>query len=336
MKRKLISICITSFNRPKELRRCLESIKTKYEEQIEIVISEDLSPKREEIRQEIEEFKCKTRMLVHSNYNFKNLGYDRNLETLISLAQGDYILFVSDDDAIIEDGLNDVIETLSKHPEIPCLFSAYKSSDKKAQNREYNHSFMINCGKKSVSKYLYESILFSGLIFKKQYVDKISAERFVNLNYFQVYLFMKTIYEYGGYYRNCYLIECIGDGENGYGTTELSEKDPLLADRSSVYSDIRFNEGLVKIIKIFDSDENENIINMFSKEYSLRTYRGMSMARSLGKKELKKYWSMINNIGIKIKMPAPIYYVTLMILGSEKCDRMYEIPRKVLFSLRYN
>ena len=145
---------------------------------------------------------------------------------------------------------------------------------------------------------------------------------------------MKTIYHYGGYYRAIELVNCISDGENGYGTTELSKKDPLLADRKNIFSNIRFNEGLIKVIKIFDFEENENVILDFSKEYSLRTYRGMSAARKVGKKELKKYWKMIHDIGIYIYMPAPIYYRLLLIFGSNFNDFVFDIPRKILFKIR--
>lgn len=46
----ILSICITSYNRPNELYRCLKSIDVSNISDIEVVISEDKSPKREEIR----------------------------------------------------------------------------------------------------------------------------------------------------------------------------------------------------------------------------------------------------------------------------------------------
>ena len=44
-----ISICITSYNRPAQLKRCLESINTKYPNEIQVVVGEDRSPKWQEI-----------------------------------------------------------------------------------------------------------------------------------------------------------------------------------------------------------------------------------------------------------------------------------------------
>ena len=49
-----LSICITSYKRVKELRRCLDSIDSKSPEIVEVIVSEDCSPQREQIKAEVE------------------------------------------------------------------------------------------------------------------------------------------------------------------------------------------------------------------------------------------------------------------------------------------
>lgn len=98
----LISICVTSYSRVNELIRLLNSIDTKkYRSMVEVVIAEDKSPKRDEIRKAINDYKNNTNLVIRDYYNEKNLGYDRNLGNLIQLAHGDYIIFSSDDDTFI-------------------------------------------------------------------------------------------------------------------------------------------------------------------------------------------------------------------------------------------
>jgi glycosyltransferase involved in cell wall biosynthesis len=330
----LLSILITSYNRPNELRRCIEAIDTKYPNKIEVIPSEDLSPKREEIRAVLEDLKLKVPFELKPNYNESNLGYDRNLNKLISLAKGNFSLLCTDDDALIPGSIDEIIDFLEKQPNTPCLYTAYKSSDNKSTNRRYNHDFIIPKGINSVNKYLMDGILVSGLIFKTSLVKNISSDRFVNLNYYQIYLLMYTLYNYGGYYKSLTLINCIGDGENGYGTTELSKKNPLLANRKSIYSNLEFNKGLVKVIKLFDEDNHTDAITPFTKEFALRRYRGMSAARRQGKTDLRKYWEKATTIGIPMVNPAPIYYKMLMLFGSDLCDVIFELPRKLLFTIR--
>jgi len=108
-----ISICITSYNRPCELKRCLNSIDIKdYQNSVEIVVSEDCSPLKDEIYKVVHQYASKSKIEVIYNSNKTNLGYDCNLEKLISLARGKHILLMSDDDGFIKGSLDKIIEQL--------------------------------------------------------------------------------------------------------------------------------------------------------------------------------------------------------------------------------
>ena len=96
--RRLISICITSYKRINELKRCIESVDSKYTEKIEIIVSEDCSPLKNEIRTMVEECANYIPYTIVFNSNENNLGYDRNLKKLMTLANGEYLFYISDDD----------------------------------------------------------------------------------------------------------------------------------------------------------------------------------------------------------------------------------------------
>ena len=53
--------------------------------------------------------------------------------------------------------------------------------------------FEIQAGEASAARYIYDAILFSGLIFRKEDVAGFDASRFKNHNYFQVYLFLEML-----------------------------------------------------------------------------------------------------------------------------------------------
>jgi glycosyltransferase involved in cell wall biosynthesis len=108
-----LSICITSYNRTKELKRCLESINSKkYADKIEIIISEDHSPQRNIIKKIVSNFALTSKYHLIFNSNEINIGYDNNLGKLIELANGQYILFLSDDDALMNNAIDTIIDCL--------------------------------------------------------------------------------------------------------------------------------------------------------------------------------------------------------------------------------
>jgi len=332
-RKPFLSICITSYNRVNELYRCLKSVDTVNRDLIEIIVSEDCSPKKEKIAQIVNRFISETDYYALYNTNVYNLGYDRNLEKLIDLAMGEYILFISDDDVFCAKALDKIIDTLR---EIDCsvAFSPFISSSTGFFKRKFKKTMLISHGIKNVKKYLYCSILFSGLIFKKNQIIGYSADKFKNLIYFQVYLFASVLYRNSGCYIDVPLVQCINDGENAFGLSDSSEKNLLLVDRKSIYSNLEYHKGLIKVIEIFDNENGTDLINSFSTEYSLRAYAGMSKARKAGNLEFINYWDKMKSLNIKLSLIPKIYYWALKILGYKVSDFIFQIPRKILLGFR--
>ena len=94
----LISICIPSYNRPKELDRLLNSIDNANKSLIQIVICEDKAPKRKDVRVVVENFKTETSYSVKYVENVENLGHRANFRECIKKAEGEFIVFMGDDE----------------------------------------------------------------------------------------------------------------------------------------------------------------------------------------------------------------------------------------------
>jgi abequosyltransferase len=329
----LFSICITSYNRVDELYRCLNSIDAIHPEEIEIVISEDCSPKKDEIHQMVEKFISETSYKVKYNSNIENIGYDQNLGKLINLANGNYILFISDDDMFLKGGIDKLINFTNKN-NFSVAFTPYFHQKTGVMGREYSKTFLIEGGFSGVRKHLFDSILFSGLIFKRDKVINYQPKRFKNLIYSQVYLFCTMLLTGRGFYINIPLIHCIEDGENAFGLNESGERNEIMANRSSPLSNLEYHKSLIKIIKIFDEENKTNLINFFSREYSLRSYTGMLIARKIGQCELRKYWDGMNSLGIKIHTVSFIYFYMLLFFGSRFSNTLSFLPKKILLKIR--
>lgn len=327
----VLSICITSYKRVRELQRCLESIKTIYSQSIEIVVSEDHSEQRDLIREMVRIYSDSSKISTRYNSNEVNLGYDRNLQTLIGLAKGKYILFLSDDDSLIECSLDKIIELLLAQ-QLNVAFTPFIRE--KIIKRNYRDFFILEKGAKSIRKHLLDAILFSGLIFRKELVVSYSAERFVNLNYFQVYLFLSVVFEHDGAYINIPLVNCNEDGENAFGIASSSKKNALLSDRESVFSNLEFHKGLIETIRIFEQDKKTDILTGFSKEYSLRSYQGLSKARKSGIRVFRNYWKLLTSLDIHLSWLVYFYYSLLLVMGSRLSDMVIAIPKSSLLWLR--
>lgn len=316
----VLTIGITSYKRVKELERCIKSIKTKHIDDIEILISEDKSPLSKEIGEMVKDFATTSEFNIRFTTNDINLGYDMNLGAIIKKSSGDYIFFMSDDDAIAEGCLDEIVQFIKTSPTCGVLYSPFLHTQNGKLDRVRGKNHYIEAGEKSASRFLYDSILFSGLIFKKEYVEKYDSSRFKNHNYFQVYMFLQMMLHYGGYYFEKPSVMCIGDGENAYGISESSGGNAILANRKSIKSNLEFNKTLIKVIRMFDEDEGTHVIDSFAKQYSLHSYAGLSRARDEGTTYFKEYWEILKGLDIKRYPITNVYYALLLVLGRKKTD----------------
>jgi glycosyltransferase involved in cell wall biosynthesis len=99
----LISVCIPSYNRLKDLKACVASViaaANLYNEPIEILVSDNASP-------DLTSEWLKAQKTNNKNVTFrfwtneKNIGAIKNIKKLITNSNGDYLFFLTDDDLIL-------------------------------------------------------------------------------------------------------------------------------------------------------------------------------------------------------------------------------------------
>lgn len=328
----ILTIGITSYKRIKELERCIKSVDTKSADDIEIIVSEDCSPLSKEIGELVESLSRQIPYELKFMPNEHNLGYDGNLGAIIKKSRGEYVFLMSDDDAFFPGFLDILIPFIKDNEKMNygVIYAPFVYDDTRCKDRNHGRDEAIEKGEANAASYIYDSILFSGLIFKKEYVQGYDASSFLNMNYYQVYLFLKMLLHHGAYYFAYPSVLCVGDGENAYGLSESSGGNPLLVDRTSVLSNLEFDNTLFKVIKRFDNEEGTRIFEEFEKQYSFRSYSLMSLARLHGKSFFKDYWKKLNNHGIKIYPIAKVYYVLLLLLGTKYSNKLTYFARRIV------
>lgn len=327
----ILSIGITSYKRIKELERCIKSVDTKFIEEIEIIVSEDCSPLSKEIGEHVNSLARNSKYELRFMPNEHNLGYDGNLGAIIQKSRGEFVFLMSDDDAFYPGFLDILIPFIKKekNKKYGVIYAPFVYSDTHRMDRNHRKEMPINAGENNASQYIYDSILFSGLIFKKEFVIGMDASSFLNMNYFQVYMFLKMIKHYGGYYFAQPSVLCVGDGENAYGLSESSGGNPLLVDRTSVLSNLEFDKTLFKVIRRFDEEEGTNVFKEFEKQYSFRSYSLMSLARLHGRDFFKDYWQQLCGRDIKIYPIAKVYYYLLLVFGTDISNKLTYFARRI-------
>lgn len=156
--RPLVSIGLTTYNRPKFLRNALECLTTQTYSNLEIIVSDDCSP-GEETQKVVKEFMEKDPR-IHFYRQEKNLTLPVNNLFVFEKATGEYFIWADDDDEWEKKFVETGVQALLKHPQYAAwCCSAYNIDSYGRVIRKLPRASRFSTTqnkKKDIIKYLFE------------------------------------------------------------------------------------------------------------------------------------------------------------------------------------
>lgn len=132
MEHKLLTIAIPTYNRPNDLDKSLTVVLPqikRFEQYIEFLVSDNASIKSNaDVIKKHKQQGYKIDYVIQDN----NLGMDGNFTFIYNYAKTKYVWMLSDDDLLIDNGIEIIIDVLLKNPEISSLYLGnvwYDASD---------------------------------------------------------------------------------------------------------------------------------------------------------------------------------------------------------------
>ena len=321
-----ISICIPSYNRPRVIQRLLESVDCDPSE-VEIVVCEDFSPRREEIRQKINLFKSTSRYRVNYLENPENLGYDGNIRKLIEVASGEFVLFIGDDDRFYPGALDKFIEFMKRNSDVGYVLRSYYGEHpnrtlemfkyfKKEQRLE---SSLENCS------FLFKrSVSIAGVTFKRSSALAVSTNKFDGTLLYQLYLVLEVAYKKPSVYCDipvCILAQTYREDKPNFGASNKESK--FEPGKVTPSNSIAFTQGFFEISKAFDVNHNTNITKLIRLDLSRYSYPILSIQRKNGFLHFIKYsYQLARKTQINKTWHYYFYVTILALLGEAFCDKM--------------
>ncbi len=183
--RPYFSICIPQYSRVKHLIHALNELQYSSFKNFEVCISDDVSPQHD--YDELEEWLKQSSL----NYNLRRREssgrYDKNLRSSLSLAKGDYLVLMGNDDCFENhDSLIQLKQKLEQSNEPDILIPNYQGFSDKQIVKRVNVERLYEGGVES-AKALYRSFAFvSGLIFKRSIFETYDSDRWDGTEMYQM------------------------------------------------------------------------------------------------------------------------------------------------------
>lgn len=332
-----VSICIPSYNRPAELLMLLQSINKECKNDLEIVISEDKSPKRLQIVDTVESFKRDSPFKINLYLNENNIGYDANIRQLVDIANGEFIIFMGDDDKFDTENLPRFIQFLKEHKELGYVLKTHTFIHKNGQRelfKYYPENKFFEKGEESYQSLFRKSVFISGFCLKREFALPFQTTRFDGGLLYQLYLLAEiTLHHPSAFCDVPFIIQDESlRGVPMFGSSE-TEKDLYTPGTVTVENSLNFMKGYFDITGFMDKKYSIKSTEFMKMNFSKYSYPVISIQRDKGRKVFSDYCKRLEeNIQINQSVYYYIYYYFLLLFGRKFCDQGIVSLKKMLGS----
>ncbi len=125
------SILIPSYNRPAELRRCISSVISGSFKDFEIIISDDNSPKKDEIKIVVKSFGSVEKIRFYQQAS--NLKEPGNKNFLVNQSRGKFNIVLGDDDTLVKEALLYLYNYIVTEPKSDIYGFGYRIVDERGR-----------------------------------------------------------------------------------------------------------------------------------------------------------------------------------------------------------
>jgi len=327
---KLISICIPAYNRPTELSRLLNSIDADGRN-IEIVIAEDRSPKRDEIRREVERFAQVSSYDIRYFENETNLGFDGNLRNLVDKAAGKYILFMGDDDIFVPSALDEYIRFLNENSDKKYILRSYLVRHENGQIEYFRYlpeTTVLKPDEETVAWLFKRSVTICGFTIDRAEAQKYSTSDLDGTLLYQVYMMAQVCQQNESIYCDIPVVEMVQTFRQDapmFGNSE-AEKSRYTPGSVSEDNSINFSKAYFEVTQYLDAQHGTNLTRLVRQDLSKYSYPFLSIQRKRGIKPFLHYASRLENeLGFGCTKYFYIYKWGLIFLGESLCDKTINI-----------
>ncbi len=331
----LISICIPSYNRTVGLYNLLSTIDCNPTD-IEVVVCEDFSPKRHEIRAIVSDFSEASSYTIRYYENHTNLGFDGNLRQLIDCSVGKYIIFMGDDDLFVPGALSDFVLFLKRYSDKSYVLRSYltKHSDGSTEFFRYlPRSQVLEAGEKRVAWLFKRSVSLSGFTILREKALQFRTTNLDGTLLYQVYLMAQVCLKEDSIYCDIpftHAVQTFREDKQMFGNAK-AERKRFTPGVISHDNSLNFAKAYFEVTEYLDRQHNTNLTKLVRIDLSKYSYPFLSIQRKRGLLSFLQYAKRLEiEMGFGCTFYFYIYKWALVLLGEKRCDRLISTIKRMV------
>lgn len=322
----LLSVCIPAYNRARVLPALLESILSQDFEDYELLVCEDASRERQQIRAVVEDYARAHpgRILYHENE--KNLGYDANLRNLVARASGEYCLFMGNDDLMCPGALSKVAAALRRYPNVGVLLRSYAAFDERPENivqvfRYFEDERFFPAGAPSIATVYRRSVVIPGMVVHRASALALATDRFDGTLLYQLYLVAGILVEKNAVYLPDVIVLYRNGGVPEFGNSE-AERGKFVPSEHTPESSLHFMRGMLAIARHVEETRDVRIYSPILRDIGNYSYPILAIQADKPLPVFLRYAVGLARLGLWRSPAFFVYWLAILLLGTRRVERV--------------
>ncbi len=325
----LISVCIPAYNRAEVLGELLASVLDQDFGDYEIVICEDASPQRAQIRGVVEGLPEAVRTRVRYTENETNLGYDGNLRNVIASARGEYCLLMGNDDLMCPGALKKVAAGVRAYPDVGVVLRTYASFDTSPDQinqvfRYFDRERLFEPGAATIIAFFRRSVVLPGMVIRRDDALKYGTSEFDGTLLYQLYLVGRILADKNGLFLPDVLTLYRNGGVPYFGNS-ASERGKFVPGTITPDASLHFMASMLQIAAAVEQRTGLQVYKPIVRDLSNYSYPFIAIQARQPWRVFLRYSWRLGRLGFGRHPLFFVYLLSLFVLrprGSEWVIKM--------------
>jgi len=331
-----ISVCIPAYNRNEVLVPLLDSVLSQDYGSFEVIICEDNSPQRPQIRETVKAFQARYPGRINYFENAENLGYDANIRNLVAKASGEYCFFMGNDDLMCPGALSAVASAVDRHKDIGVVLRSYAAFEGTPGNitqtyRYFPEEVFFQAGEATAATFYKRCVVIPGLVLHRAAAVKYATDKVDGTLLYQLHLVANILQDMNGVSLPQILVLYRTGGVPDFGNSQ-KEKDNFVPGQQTPESSLHFIRGLLAIPLAVDHARGTNIYPAIFRDMGNYSYPLLSVQAKQPVAVFVKYSFGLAKMGFWKSHMFWLYLAAILALGSTRVDKLIVAIKKRLGS----
>lgn len=332
--RRLFSICIPAYNRAKYLRPLLDSVLSQDFKDFEIVICEDDSPERNQIRAVVREYQEKHPNLIAYYEHQQNFGYDASIRDLVEKAEGEFCFFLGNDDLMCNGALTEAARLIQSYNNVGFVLKSYSwfdgSPDNIAQTvRYFGKECEFKAGREAIRTCLRRSGVIAGYIVNRDSAHAAATEKFDGSLFYQMHLTASVLSNMNAVFTPKVLVLCRNGEPPEFGNSG-SERGKYVPGSFTSHARLNMIKGVISIVNNLKQTKEIDVVDDMMRDYSNYFYSCIRDQLNLPFFEYWRLYREFSNMGFSKYPMFHLYIVVAYLLGQKRFDWIVNKSQKIL------